>query len=45
MNQLQSVYKRFSSMLEEHRNYIDNVFIVINSEGLNDRNHFLNVSS
>ena len=44
LNQLISIYKRFSSMINEYKDSIDNVFIIID-RNITDKNHFLNVSS
>jgi len=44
LNQLTSIYNRFSSMINLNKDLVENVFIIID-KNINDKRHFLNVSS
>lgn len=44
LNQLTSIYSRFSQMINSNKDFIENVFIIID-KNINDKRHFLNVSS
>lgn len=42
--QLSSIYRRFSQLVEEYQNTFENVFVVVPYEDKYDRKHFLGVS-
>jgi len=43
LNQLTSIYSRFSQMIKQNSSIIDNVFVIVDKNVMS-RNHFLNIS-